>query len=442
MAFQRPLTYIASVKPGSPADRAGVQAGEYLLAIDDQHLQDIIDLSFAAAEPVVTLTLGQADGAKRQVTVEKEIDEELGLVFDSAVFDKIRSCANQCLFCFVDQMAPGLRESLYVKDDDFRLSFLYGNFITLTNFTEHDLRRVVSMNLSPLYVSVHTTDPALRVKMLNHAGAGNILERLKTLTKAGIAVHTQIVLCPGFNDGEELARTFADLSAMAPQVLSMAIVPVGLTKFRDGLHPLRTFTPAEAAAIIDQVSAWQAACRKKLGQGFVYLGDEFYLRAGRPIPPADDYDGFPQLENGIGLVRSFLLDWQAAPEVSACPASRPPIAVLTGVSAATVLSPLVEAACQPGREQAVWPVVNRFFGEQITVTGLLTGRDIIDTVKLRKQNGKMGLILPGLALRNGTQLFLDGLSVQDVERETGCPVRIAYSARELKRLLTEWEVDK
>ncbi len=440
MAFERPLTYIASVKPGSPADRAGVRAGEYLLAIDDQHLQDIIDLSFAAAEPVVVLTLGQEDGAERQVTVEKEIDEELGLVFDSAVFDKIRSCANRCLFCFVDQMAPGLRESLYVKDDDYRLSFLYGNFITLTNFTDYDLQRVVGMNLSPLYVSVHTTNPALRVKMLNHAGAGNIVDRLKTLTQAGIAIHTQIVLCPGLNDGEELAKTYADLLALAPQVLSMAIVPVGLTKFRDGLHPLRTFTPQEAAAIIDQVFAWQEACRKKLGKGFVYLGDEFYLRAGRPIPPEAEYDGFPQLENGIGLVRSFLMDWQAAPAGGERNGDRPPIAVLAGVSAATVLSPLVEAAARPGREQVVWPVTNRFFGELITVTGLLTGRDIIDTVKLHKENGEMGLILPGLALRNGTQLFLDGLSVEDVERETGCPVRVAYSARELKRLLSEWEV--
>ena len=443
MEIQWPQSRISSVKPGSPAERYGVQAGECLLAIDDQRLQDIIDLSFAAADTTVTLTLGQEDGTVRTLTIEKEIDEELGLVFDSAVFDKVRSCANRCLFCFVDQMPVGLRESLYVKDDDFRLSFLYGNFITLTNFSERDLQRVLQLHLSPLYVSVHTTDPDLRVRMLNHRGAGNILERIKTLTQAGIEVHTQIVLCPGINDGEALAQTFHDLFALAPMVRSMAIVPVGLTKFRDGLHSLRGFSPEEAQRVIDQVATWQIECRKKTGTGFVYLGDEFYLKAGRPIPPEEAYDGFPQLENGIGLVRNFLVEWNNSPEFLPAAPSRPEIAVVAGVSAATVIGPLLEVLNREGqRQQFVLPVVNRFFGEAITVTGLLTGRDIIDTVKLAKENRPFSLILPGLALRNGTQLFLDGLSVQDVERETGCPVRIAYSARELKRLLYEWEALK
>ena len=440
MESQRPQSLISSIKPGSPAERSGVQAGEYLLAVDDQPLRDIIDLSFAAAESTVTLTLGQTNGAERKVTIQKEIDEELGLVFESAVFDQVRRCANRCMFCFVDQMPEGLRESLYVKDDDFRLSFLYGNFITLTNFTELDFQRVLQLHLSPLYISVHTTDPELRVKMMNHIGAGNILDWLKRLTQAGIEVHTQIVLCPGINDGQALSKTFADLFAMAPLVRSMAIVPVGLTQFREGLHSLRTFLPAEASAVIDQVSAWQRECRKKMGAGFVYLGDEFYLRANRPIPPEEEYDGFPQLENGIGLVRNFLSEWQASSEFLTSDSSRPPIAVLTGVSAASVIDPLLKEMSVSGREQFALPVINRFFGEAITVTGLLTGRDIIDTVKLTKQEGKMlGIILPGLALRKGTKLFLDGLSVQDVERETGCPVRIAYSARELKRLLSDWE---
>ena len=440
MKSQWPQSLISSIKPGSPAERSGVQPGEYLLAVDDQPLRDIIDLSFAAAESGVILTLGQPNGAERKVTIQKEIDEELGLVFDSAVFDQVRRCANRCMFCFVDQMPAGLRESLYVKDDDYRLSFLYGNFITLTNFSEVDFQRVLQLHLSPLYISVHTTDPALRIKMMNHVGAGNILNWIKRLTQAGIEIHTQIVLCPGVNDAQALAKTFADLLALAPLVRSMAIVPVGLTRFREGLDDLRTFLPEEAAAVIDQVSVWQTECRKKMGAGFVYLGDEFYLRANRPFPPEMEYDGFPQLENGIGLVRNFLSEWQKAPEFLSLASPRPSIAVLTGVSAATVIGPLLKQTSVVGREQFALPVVNRFFGEAITVTGLLTGRDIIDTVKSTNEaNRKMGLILPGLALRKGTRLFLDGLSVQDVEQETGCPVRIAYSARELKRLLSDWE---
>ena len=262
---------------------------------------------------ILKLLIEKTNGEREVLEIEKEYDEDLGIEFESAVFDGVRRCANKCIFCFVDQMAPGMRESLYVKDDDYRLSFLYGNFVTLTNSSPQDINRIRRLHLSPLYISVHTTNGSLREKMLNNKNAGKIMEQLDTLIESGIEMHTQVVLCPDINDGIELEKTISDLYSLHPSIISMAIVPVGLSRYRDNCYSLQVFTPEQALNVVNAVSKWQQKCRKASGTSFVYLSDEFYLNAGQPIPEYDLYDGFPQLENGIGLVRNFLFEWQQEP---------------------------------------------------------------------------------------------------------------------------------
>ena len=434
------MTYkgqIAAVAPGSLADDLGLAPGDRLLAVNDQPVQDIIDLSFALADEYVELLIEKADGTQEIHEIEKDYEEQLGIDFESAVFDKVHQCANQCLFCFVDQMPPGMRETLYIKDDDYRLSFLYGNFVTLTNLTPTDKKRIRQLHLSPLYVSVHTTDGDLRSRMLNNKRAGRIMEELRELAEQGIDFHSQIVLCPGFNDGQVLEQTIRDLYALAPAALSLAIVPVGLTRYREGCHPLRVFTPAESAQVIDMVAAWQAKCRSETESSFVYLADEFYLAAGYPIPNYEEYDDFPQLENGVGLVRSFLDEWQQY-AAAAVGYDKPfAVDVVCGVSAAKVLGPLLDDLCIPNLTVRLAPVVNDFFGHHITVTGLLTGRDILSCLQ-SLPGERQGVIIPGIALRKGEAVFLDGMKPSDLEESLGVPVRTAYFAEDLLNLLKEW----
>ncbi|MBQ5624781.1 MAG: DUF512 domain-containing protein, partial [Phascolarctobacterium sp.] len=320
------LGNISGVRKHSLAENAGIKPGEKLLSVCGAQVKDIIELSFYASDYEVELEIENAAGEKRLVTIAKHPDEDLGIEFESAVFDKVSTCYNNCIFCFVDQMIPGMRPGLYVRDDDYRLSFLYGNFITLTNMKEEDFQRIINTHMSPLYVSVHATTPEVRCKMMNNRFAGELMDKLQRLLDAGIQVHTQIVCCPTYNDGEVLAKSFEDLYALHPGVLTMAIVPVGLTKNREHLHPLRTFTKEEAATIVDMVTPWQERCRKETGKSFVYLGDEFYLLAEKELPPESWYDGFPQLENGIGLTSSFLLEWEATLKVlSQAQAARPAV---------------------------------------------------------------------------------------------------------------------
>ncbi len=428
---------ITGTVPNSIAQEVGLTCGDKLLAVNDQPISDLIDLSFALAEENVTLLIEKADGEQELIEIEKEYDEDLGIEFESAVFDGITCCANNCVFCFVDQMPPGMRESLYVKDDDYRLSFLYGNFVTLTNINHEDLARINRLHLSPLYISVHTTDGALREKMLNNPQAGNILNQLNILAENGIEMHTQVVLCPGWNDGEALEKTFHDLYALYPQVLSMAIVPVGLTKYRSQCPSLYGFSPEEAARVIQTVQGWQELCRRETGQTFVYLADEFYVAADLPIPEYDFYDGFPQLENGIGIVRDFLTEWEETQFSPDNIATEEWLDVVCGVSAAKVLEPLLNAILVPGRHIRLVPVENQFFGLGVTVTGLLTGKDICDV--LRNLAGqRTGIILPGVALRKGENVFLDNVTADEIGDELGVPVKIAYSAKDLKQLLYNW----
>lgn len=425
------LGCISNVRRHSLAEKAGIQPGEKLCSVNGCNVQDIIDLSFLTSDEVVELEIENAAGAKRLVQIEKYPDEDLGLEFESAVFDKVRTCYNNCIFCFVDQMIPGMRPGLYVRDDDYRLSFLYGNFITLTNMRDEDFDRIIRTHLSPLYISVHATDPDVRCKMMNNRFAGQLMEKINRLLEAGIQIHTQIVCCPGYNDGEVLKRTFADLYALHPGVLTMAVVPVGLTKHREHLHPMRTFTPQEAAEIVDAVSGWQKQCREETGKSFVYLGDEFYLLAGKELPPSEYYDGFPQLENGIGLARNFLNEWKTALKTLQYAYGAEQAVIPVGESAFRVLQPMMEAFNrQYGTKHSFVSVKNLFFGGHVNVTGLLTGGDILAAVKDCER-----LILPGVVLNNDN-LFLDDMSLDDFKRSFQGKVEIAKDAGELLRLLT------
>lgn len=425
------LGCISNVRRHSLAEKAGIQPGEKLCSVNGCNVQDIIDLSFLTSDEVVELEIKNAAGAKRLIQIEKYPDEDLGLEFESAVFDKVRTCYNNCIFCFVDQMIPGIRPGLYVRDDDYRLSFLYGNFITLTNMRDEDFDRIIRTHLSPLYISVHATDPDVRCKMMNNRFAGQLMEKINRLLEAGIQIHTQIVCCPGYNDGEVLKRTFADLYALHPGVLTMAVVPVGLTKHREHLHPMRTFTPQEAAKIVDAVSGWQKQCREETGKSFVYLGDEFYLLAGKELPPSEYYDGFPQLENGIGLTRNFLNEWEAALKTLQYADGAEQAVIPVGESAFRVLQPMMETFNrQYSTNHSFVSVKNLFFGGHVNVTGLLTGGDILAAVKDCKR-----LILPGVVLNNDN-LFLDDMSLDDFKRSFQGKVEIAKDAGELLRLLT------
>ena len=427
------LGLISAVRKNSLAEAAGIVAGDKLVAVDGVQVKDIIELSFYTSDYEVELELENAQGQRRQVHIDKYPDEDLGLEFEAAVFDKVSTCYNNCIFCFVDQMIPGMRKGLYVRDDDYRLSFLYGNFITLTNLKEEDFQRIIQTHMTPLYVSVHATDPKVRCEMMHNRFAGELMDKLERLFAAGIEVHTQIVCCPGYNDGVILAKSFHDLYAHHPHVLTMAVVPVGITKNREGLHPLRTFTKEEAAALIDQVTPWQRQCREETGKTFIYLGDEFYLLAGRDVPAAEWYDGFPQLENGIGLTRSFVDEWQATlPSLSSYQAASPAV-IPVGESAFTVLQPLLDALNkQFNTAHSFVPVPNQFFGGKVNVTGLLTASDILRTCK---ESGKR-LILPAVVLNND-KLFLDDTALEQFRKEYPGKVDIAKDAKELLHLLLE-----
>lgn len=425
------LGCISKVRKHSLADKAGIQAGEKLCSVNGCAVRDIIDLSFLTTDDLVELEIENHDGQKRLLQIAKYPDEDLGLEFESAVFDKVRTCYNNCIFCFVDQMIPGMRPSLYVRDDDYRLSFLYGNFITLTNMNDADFDRIIKTHLSPLYISVHATDPQVRCQMMHNRFAGEIMDKMQRLLDAGIQIHTQIVCCPGYNDGAVLQKTFEDLYALHPGILTMAVVPVGLTKHRAHLHPMRTFTPDEAAQVVENVTAWQQQCREETGKSFVYLGDEFYLLAGKELPPSDYYDGFPQLENGIGLTRNFLNEWEQALQHLQYAQGTEPAVIPVGESAYKVLQPLLDAFnAQYKTDHRFLSVKNKFFGGHVNVTGLLTGSDILPEIKNCQR-----VILPAVVL-NQDNLFLDDMALAQFKKDLNGKVEIAANAGELLHLLT------
>ncbi len=424
--------YISGVRKNSLADVAGIKAGEKLVTVDGAQVKDIIELSFYTSDYEVDLEIEDVQGVHRQVHIEKHPDEDLGLEFASAVFDKVQECYNKCKFCFVDQMIPGMRAGLYVRDDDYRLSFLYGNFITMTNMKDADFDRIIRTHMSPLYVSVHCTDPKVRCDLMHNRFAGEIMDKLQRLFDGGIQVHTQIVCCPGYNDGLVLAKSFTDLYAQHPNVLTMAVVPVGITKHREHLVPMETFTGEQAAALVDMVTPWQERCRKETGKTFIYLGDEFYLLAGREVPSAEWYDGFPQLENGIGLTRSFVDEWHAAlQEMEGFTAAEPAV-VPVGESAYNVLAPMMDALNEKyGSKHRFLAVPNQFFGGKVNVTGLLTASDIAPHIV-----GEKRCILPSVVLNNDN-LFLDDTTFDDFKAQFSGKVELARGAKELLHYLLE-----
>ena len=429
---------IASIHKDSLAEEIGLEVGDKVVEINGQILTDIIDLSFAFADEEIELLIEKPNGEREIIEFDKEYDEELGVEFESAVFDHIKRCGNKCWFCFVDQIAPNMRDSLSIKDDDYRMSFLYGNFVTLTNIREVDLERIKRLHLSPLFISVHTTDGDLRAKMLNNQRAAKVKEQLSYLKDNDIQFHTQIVLCPQINDGKLLDNTIAELMEMGESVLSLAIVPVGLTRYREKCYPLTKFSKAQARDVIRQVEHWQAIAREKFGKNFVYLGDEFYFLAEQDIPPIDYYDDFPQIENGIGLTRDFIEEWYQSKD-NDCNTYNEPIYldIVCGKSAEKILAKMIAELAIEHLFVRVIAVENRFFGEDITVTGLLTGQDIIYTLK-SIEGKRDGIIIPGVALRKGENIFLDDYHLKALEKELDTKVQVAYNAIELRNLLEMW----
>ena len=429
---------ILRVLEGSIAEELELVPGDKILSVNDMPLRDIIDFSFAMADEEIELLVEHENGEQELIAFDKDYDEDFGVEFERAVFDGIRPCANHCYFCFVDMIAPDMRHSLSVKDDDYRLSFLYGNFVTLTNMGAADFSRIERYHLSPLYVSVQCTNPVLRAEMLRYKGASDILGQLAKLERAGADYHTQVVLCYGLNDGEELERTIRDITARRPHALSLAIVPVGLTKHRSDPFPLVQFDREGAARVIDQVEAWQERMRAEEGRTFIYLGDEFYFLAGREVPSAEMYDGFPQLDNGIGLTRNFIEEWSKAGAAMDEENDEARIAVVSGTAVAPVMEQLARELDPDARRIHVLPVVNEHFGATVNVSGLLTGHDIMQALQSLTHTVD-GVLIPASALREGEDVFLDDMSL-DAMRASFPSVRIepVATGRDYREALAAW----
>lgn len=413
---------IAAVAPHSICARRGVHAGEVLTHINGHEIIDILDYQFYATEQRLTLSLRDEQGKQRQVKIKKEEYADLGLSFDTYLMDRQRHCANKCIFCFIDQLPKGLRESLYFKDDDSRLSFLFGNYVTLTNLSEREVERIIQMHISPVNISVHTMNPELRVKMMKNPRAGESLQIIRRLADAGIHMNTQLVLCPGINDGDELSYSLTELGKLYPAVQSIAAVPLGMTKYREGLTPLTPYTREGAAAVIDTIEEFAAHFLYFKGTRLAFAADEFYLKAGRAIPAAGAYEEFAQLENGIGLWALLKDEFYAALRLleEDIPLPNPrSVTIATGQAAAPLLEELSAALCRrrPGLSVQVVAIRNDFFGESITVAGLLTGTDLIAQLKGRALGEE--LLIPSVMLRREGDLFLDDLSPADVERALG-----------------------
>jgi len=415
---------IEGIEKGSIAEEIGLEKGDYLSKINGKVVRDLLDYQYLSAEEELELEISKANGETWSIEIEKDESEDLGLEFLTPVFDGTRSCRNKCVFCFVEQMPPKLRATLYCKDDDYRLSFLHGNYITLTNLREEDWEKILQYRLTPLYISVHTTNPQLRVKMMNNPAAGKIKEQLTKLAQAGIQMNLQIVLCPGLNDQQVLDETISDLAKLYPHLLSIAVVPVGLTKYREGLYPLEPLNKEKSRQIIHQVKTWQKKFKKELGTRLVFLSDEFYLTADLELPKREDYEDFLQLENGVGLSRIFLDDFHQ--EERSLPKSLPRkkrVTIISGVLAANFLSKIIEKLNKVKNLQVTLEVIkNSFFGHSVTVTGLLTGTDILANLKQRQLGEE--ILLPRIVFKEGEEIFLDGMKLQDLEQALQVPVKI------------------
>ena len=424
------MVKITEVYPGSLAARHGIRAGDFLVSINNSPIRDVLDYRFYLAERSVTLQL-KRDGEALAVSMRKGEYDDIGLSFETPLMDQKQRCKNGCVFCFIDRNPEGMRESIYFKDDDSRLSFLHGNYITMTNMTEEDVARIVKMRFSPINISVHTTNPELRVKMMKNKNAGKVLSYLRTFADAGLSICGQIVLCKGLNDGEELLRSMRDLSEYYPALTSVSVVPAGLTKFREGLYPLADFSAKEAAEVIDTVEAFAKAHKEKTGSRLFFLADELYLKAGRPLPEEEAYEGYPQIENGVGMLRAleeeFSFAIEDAESVAALCENERSISIATGVAAYPQILSIAERIRRivPNLHINVYKIINRFFGESITVAGLLTGKDICE--QLEGQSLGEELLISKSTLRQGEEVFLCGMTVEEMESRLGTRVRAVES---------------
>ncbi len=417
----------------SVAEEMGIEPGDVLLAINGEEIRDIFDYQYLSQDEYVEVLVRKKSGEEWLLEIDKEYDEDLGIVFENGLMDEYRSCRNKCIFCFIDQMPKGMRDTLYFKDDDSRLSFLQGNYVTLTNMSDEDIDRIIRYRLSPINISFQTTNPELRCMMLNNRFAGESLKQVRRLYEAGITMNGQIVLCKGVNDGAELERSIADLTAYLPHLESVSVVPVGLSKFRDGLYPLVPFEKEDAREVLACIHGWQDRLYPRYGLHFVHASDEWYALAGEPLPEAARYDGYLQLENGVGMLRLFLDEFDEAMAEFGGDAGedinrRCELSVATGKLAYPWLSDMARRLTErfPLLSIHVYAIVNDFFGELITVSGLLTGQDIIRQLR-GKPLGKC-LLLPQNVLRSGEDYLLDDVTVSEMEKALQVKIDIVKSS--------------
>ena len=433
---------IDSITPGSIAEELEIEAGDILISINGNEIEDVFDYRYMVNDEYLEVVIRKADGEEWELEIEKEYNEDLGIEFENGLMDDYKSCSNKCIFCFIDQMPPGMRETLYFKDDDSRLSFLQGNYITLTNMKDKDLERIIQYHLAPINISVQTTNPDLRCMMLHNRFAGDALKKIDRLYEAGIQMNGQIVLCKGVNDGEELERSIRDLTKYLPYMESVSVVPVGLSKYREGLYPLEPFTKEDAIAVIETIEKWQNICMEEHDMHFIHASDEWYMLAERPLPEENSYDGYLQLENGVGMMRLLMNEFSSALEEAKEPEYKEEVikvlneefdghhkvSLVTGRLAAPFLCEMADTFMKefPGYEVEIVDIRNDFFGEKITVSGLITGQDLIAQMK-EKELGNV-VAIPCNMLRMGERVFLDDVTVEDVENALQVPVLIVKSS--------------
>ena len=419
---------ISSVAPGSIAQEMGIEPGDRLLEVNGKSPEDVFDYRYLMNEEEILVLIRKANGEEWELEIEKEYEDDLGIEFENGLMDDYRSCRNKCIVCFIDQLPKGMRSTLYFKDDDSRLSFLQGNYLTLTNMSEHDIDRIIQYKLSPINISFQTMNPKLRCKMLHNRFAGEIFDKVKRLKDAGIIMNGQIVLCRGVNDGAELERSIRELTAYMPQLESVSVVPVGLTRYRDGLYPLEPFTKEDACEVLDLIHGWQEKLYKEWGNHFIHAGDEWYILAERPIPEEKTYDGYLQLENGVGMVR--LLEEEVAQTLAGMTGDDRKIhrTIATGELAAPFLRKHVDAVQKkyPNVDIQVLAIKNEFFGGKITVAGLITGTDLISQLKGKDLGDR--LLLTNHMLKSGEPVFLDDVTVDDVQNALQIKVSIVESS--------------
>ena len=419
------MVKITDVERGSIAEKRGILPGDLLISINGNEIRDVLDYRFYLTERSVTLAVMRS-GETLEFKIKKGEYDDIGLGFETPLMDEKHSCKNKCIFCFIDQNPEGLRDSLYFKDDDSRLSFIHGNYVTLTNMTDEDVDRIIKMRMSPINISVHTTNPDLRVFMMKNKNSGKVLDYLARFAEAGLGMCGQIVLCKGVNDGAELLRSMKDLAKYYPYMSSVSVVPAGLTKFRDKLYPLTDFSREEAAEVIDMIDSFAEEHKSAHGSRLFFAADEFYLKAQREIPSADYYEDYPQIENGVGMIRSLSdeckMALEDARELCAEQVSPRRVSVVTGVASFELISSICQNLMRifPNLQINVYKIINNFFGESITVSGLLTGKDIKEQL-LGKDLGDM-VVIPKNCLRHGEDVFLCGMTVDGLSESLSAPV--------------------